>query len=512
MKTTFTLICFYAALLCYVNSSAQQVTYQKSYEFEIDHHVEQLLQLPGKGSLMIGWQPVVCRGGSNCKPYIFCLRFDERGNAIWSKNYYTNISFSSPKATITADGGFLFLGKLYDKTKSEYKGALLVKCNKNGNVIWSKRISSKNYSALSPQLIYENKKKEILILYALANDMYYSELFQILKLDKNGNLLWFKSIDTKPFYSIDIYTANSIIQTGNEIFIGGDINCQPCEGVVTANIIHLSSNDGSVISFKELRARPLNYNNNTSIIDFFIADNKLLAFGGFGIGIGYNWFVYPINDSTTSESAALIKPDLFALQRYLKAHKTLLPLQFASSAYFKKDLSLVDFYTYDQLDKINLNQYDSLGRICPEFSIPKIHLSMPDKKFSLNTKVYSIISDSVYISNGIVHDSSFTLMQTLICEDSANTQSNSKEKISNVNTDKNISTIFPNPVENVLYVQHLQSGKNILTIINSVGVVLNRTTTYSSNEKITVEHLPGGIYYLNIRGDKQNKTYRFIKK
>lgn len=71
----------------------------------------------------------------------------------------------------------------------------------------------------------------------------------------------------------------------------------------------------------------------------------------------------------------------------------------------------------------------------------------------------------------------------------------------------NTSTLYPNPVKDILYVE-MEKGKSVVGIVNSFGQTVREIKDESN--KVDVSDLPAGLYFLEINGD-QPEILRFMK-
>lgn len=68
---------------------------------------------------------------------------------------------------------------------------------------------------------------------------------------------------------------------------------------------------------------------------------------------------------------------------------------------------------------------------------------------------------------------------------------------------------FPNPVKDMLHINVRVS--TTVTICNLSGQIVHHGKVNHHNNKVNLSHLPAGIYYLHLKGDKEVNTTSFIK-
>jgi hypothetical protein len=87
--------------------------------------------------------------------------------------------------------------------------------------------------------------------------------------------------------------------------------------------------------------------------------------------------------------------------------------------------------------------------------------------------------------------------------------------------DAEISTddfkVYPNPASHEINVKYTSDEKEVkIEVINTKGSIVSSKKIHSSNgnyeEKLNVEALPSGIYFIKINGNKKSLSKTFIKK
>lgn len=114
------------------------------------------------------------------------VKYDKDGNVIWEKKNEDVDAFFQVKAT--KDSGVLVWGLDLNKVSSTGTSSLLIKYDKDGNMVWQKE--------LKPLYISETPFKTTSINVASNGDIFlmggYDNRFT-LKLDSNGNEIWYKN-------------------------------------------------------------------------------------------------------------------------------------------------------------------------------------------------------------------------------------------------------------------------------------------------------------------------------
>lgn len=71
--------------------------------------------------------------------------------------------------------------------------------------------------------------------------------------------------------------------------------------------------------------------------------------------------------------------------------------------------------------------------------------------------------------------------------------------------------IYPNPALNRIYLKGLPAGRHLITLYSANGIMLHSVVTSDQWWNLPVVHLPAGVYYLNISGERTNITRGFRK-
>jgi len=140
-------------------------------------------------------------GQSNCSFWL--LKTDSNGDTLWMKNYGTK---AGPRSMdICLDSGFIMTGYIEVENPGDYLDILLVRADKNGNLVWEK-----NLGGYCGQQIRTRE------------DGYYDLLADdngpwFLELDNNGDTLWTKHLTGSLNY-FSPTSDNGYIMTGSPRF------------------------------------------------------------------------------------------------------------------------------------------------------------------------------------------------------------------------------------------------------------------------------------------------------
>lgn len=174
---------FIVIYLCVFISSFSQYTYKKYFGGPSNDDWEsQVIPLSDTSNLVVGSTDNFGAGYYD----IYCTKLDKKGNMLFSKVYGTKLSETLPVCTETTDKGFLLFAGQRTGAQYNYKGAIIIKCNKNGDMEWSTHISSALYPRIYAQDIIRAKDGSYFLFYGLSNDFYDNSILGIIKLSSTG--------------------------------------------------------------------------------------------------------------------------------------------------------------------------------------------------------------------------------------------------------------------------------------------------------------------------------------
>lgn len=161
------------------------------------------------------------------------VKYDKDGNLIFDKEFNKLDNSKFTDIVIYEDNYYVIGQSVYSNTKIGNKdgGALINKYDKNGELIWSKTFGNSKNAIYNDILIKDN------YLYVVGTDDYYG-LFN--KYDLDGNFIFTGSIDMLTGYEL-----NSIIELNNNIYISG--SCKVDNNDTDAAIVQFDL-DGNYIN------------------------------------------------------------------------------------------------------------------------------------------------------------------------------------------------------------------------------------------------------------------------
>ena len=162
------------------------------------------------------------------------IKISTEGTLLWEKSFGGSEIDEAKAITRTNDGNFIIVGdtRSADKNVSKNNGAAdiwVLKVSSEGNILWEKTIGGTNFDAA--RAIYKTQDNGFLIAgssRSLDNDFENKGQNDalILKIDKNGNLLWQKIFGgSKIDFLYDVVELNNkwIIAVGESSSEDGDI-------------------------------------------------------------------------------------------------------------------------------------------------------------------------------------------------------------------------------------------------------------------------------------------------
>jgi len=178
------------------------------------------------------------------RPDVLLAKLDQNGNLAWAKDIYAGLNIDRPFITLAQDGSIYIAGDGYNFTAG-YEQLFIAKLDQNGNPIWVKTLDTgsdswmSDFTVASDGSIYATGYREN----TTTNEY---DIF-ILKLDQNGNLVWFKDISS----NFDQYDNGGIaIAPDGNIIIAGNIN-NDTSGYTDPFVAKLDQG-GNLIWFKEI--------------------------------------------------------------------------------------------------------------------------------------------------------------------------------------------------------------------------------------------------------------------
>lgn len=188
------------------------------------------------------------------------VKFDQNGNTIfvkyWGGSFTENFSAVEP----TSDGGFIVAGTVYSSDISEidFKGkadALVIKYDKDGNIEWQKNFGGSQHEIISKLQVTSDGG------YVICGRVDSTDIpgmtikgdndALLVKLDKNGNVLWYRNFGGNDYDRFDGLYADEDGIVGVAYYLSTNISGAPNRGNGD-NILIKYDNDGNLLWQKSI--------------------------------------------------------------------------------------------------------------------------------------------------------------------------------------------------------------------------------------------------------------------
>ena len=248
--------------VCFAWFSQSQVVFYKMYSGNGHDRGEGIVQLADSSYTITGssssWS-----GNSDA----FLLHVDSLGNYLWSKNYGGDESDGGRRVLYSADLGYYIAGFSNSFSGNGNYDGYLIHTDVAGNKLWEKTYGSQNWEKINDAIL--NPDSTIILvgesqpLNGDGTDIY------IIKTNSAGDTLW-----TKTFGSAGNDRANTIISIEDSMFIVGGELFVPDSNLVKGFILKMDKN-GDVLWQDTIGDLIGEYGVN----DVFLGINKFYAVG-----------------------------------------------------------------------------------------------------------------------------------------------------------------------------------------------------------------------------------------
>ncbi len=118
---------------------------------------------------------------------LWLIRFNDKGDTIWTKTFGTDLNEKPKKILQTPDGSYLILGITKD---SVLEIPVIIRTDKDGNELWQKRFNDGNFY-LGEDIVYDGESG----FWVAGSKSSQKEIQNrwIAKLNENGEIVWEKS-------------------------------------------------------------------------------------------------------------------------------------------------------------------------------------------------------------------------------------------------------------------------------------------------------------------------------
>jgi len=495
---------FTAITLFYLHSYAQQ-TFTNTYGTASEQYFGDLAVKNGNTLI----------AGTNKNSDVFAMAANKTGDLIWSKVIGSSLIESDVHCTITSDNGSLFFLRRWINLGTPAEGAVVIKCNKNGDIVWSKNIRSSKYKYIIPVAIMESDDNSIMLLYEKNNAWYDTSFIALAKF--SGTILeWETTINPVYQDALTIYSAQTLTKNANGYIIGAMQNDELTDQ--DSPVLFYLSNSGAIQYARHIYDMFSPFNaNHTFIQNVFQRNGKTTVIGYYyGDNVDESYFVisFKLTDNINSIiSASFIPHNIFSLQQYLRRTKVitagqkllnnvfLIPdygMQVASSAVYS-----------GQRNNIFLKTYDSLGRICPTYTLPVFDSSVNEYNYRLSNEPYTLIDDDIYLDT-LTYTAKNAGTESSICSGSA------VQKLVTEPANMQI-TLSPNPAHNFINIDFMLAKTTkvqfeISSVNGKVWIMQNTLLQAGKvHEQLNTAALQPGLYFLKIATPWKLYNLPFVK-
>ncbi len=407
--------------------------------------------------------------------YPFLLKLSPTGDILWAKRI-SNIQGYYNCITVTNDSGYFSCG-------SENGNSLLSKWDINGNLQWSMGYGNTGSRAYRAYQLRDNGY----IISGRARQGSTDRPY-VLRTDSNGNLIWYREfvlISTNN----DAYTLDMTLSSDSGYVISG-------YGPFGKGFLLKIDKAGTFLWAKRYSIP------NSSLLQGLVEtpDKGFFIIGKYAGG------------SSLGHSSFIMKVDSLGNHIW---NKIFMDSIFYPYKIIRKDFIHYSFVTNHELQPFHYNAcvlFDTLGiPACIDTSLhcnvetinPTIFSSISPHLLNLSTATLAVYKDSF---NVIVYDGCSN--QVLSWNNIPNSTAN---EISERN-DYEIS-LSPNPVTSELRIQNAELKIEHVEIYNVLGekrLTLNPSPK-GEGLRVDVSSLASGIYFVKVKGEKEERVAKFVK-
>ncbi|MDR3214796.1 MAG: InlB B-repeat-containing protein [Bacilli bacterium] len=257
--------------------------FNKSYGSENDEELEDVIETKDGNFLAVGMTSGEFEPGlTNQHNKGYVIKVDQQGNKIWEKQYIftplsdpNNTTFFTSVAT-AADDGFIIAGHYCDNSYTANSDSVVLKIDKDGNLLWQKYFNS-NDNGSADDILYD---------ISITNDGNYLLAGRttgtldgnvnlgasdgwILKIDKDGNEIFSKQYGTKNSDTLRAIKEDSF---GNYVAVGQ--SPMDSKGITSDGWILKIDKDGN-----EIFSQSIGTTKNERFNDLLIDDDSVVIVG-----------------------------------------------------------------------------------------------------------------------------------------------------------------------------------------------------------------------------------------
>ncbi len=402
----YTLIFIICCFLLFINVNGQH-TYSKETEAQSDVFFNDMTLTTNGNTILSHTDPETGNLSNTC-----LLKLTDKGKVLWAKKFlfYSTTYNNTIKIIPSQNEDFVALNAI--TYYEDFSGSLIFKADGNGNIKWSKRLSlhSNKHHAI-PESVAEAKDGSLYVVTRVYDDGIY-----IHKFDSNGLPLWHQYIHTDS--TIDIQTqVGPLSTTPDNGLIISTISFGRYKDRYFSNLLKLSKDGQPEWEYTSNQAFdyyiPLLMIQSTDMSELRLLYSR------------YNHYNYVRLNTITGKSDAYDAGEtIFDLQSYLRnqAIHSFDNVPFSVPSYtvyaFTSNWNIINAYSFRATRtkyRARIEKYDSLGRICPDYKLPKLDSSLGKFRFNFTKSAFQV-SDApleFLISDTTISVQSFDIIRTL---------------------------------------------------------------------------------------------------
>ncbi len=412
----------------------------------------------------------------------YLLKTDSLGNMQWVRTIGNSSSGTSYSVIQTLDGSYVFAG-------DNYPDAYLVKIGANGNIVWAY-----NYNNLGISYSLVSTPDGGFALCGKTQDY----KVYVLKTDSVGSILWSKvytdgapggyawaykiiNSDDGGFLIVGDYNNQAIMIKINGV--GDTVLTKQFTAMSTASAISITPDKGILIGGNSMN---LGVGNNDA---YLIKTDSLGNSGCFTTPISISTNTVNTTryiNGTIGTSGGVTNNLIFNIVNTSPSICKLCEISLTTANYVYTDTALTVYFSDSSVNATEWEWY--FGDFSPNsYSQNPIHTFTSPGNYYVCLTASNGCSTSQFCTN-------ITITLTGIGE--------------NKITDK--FNIFPNPSNGKIDIDIIAFDKPQLKILNVFGVQCYLANLTRGHNQIDIEHLPKGIYFLNIGTQENNETRKII--
>jgi gliding motility-associated-like protein len=202
-----TFLCFFvsAFLLFSVNSYSQTLTSRWQYSWGGDgaDFINDMISLPGKHYIFGGFSGSGISGNKTSPQYgrgdATIFEMDDAGNKLWEKSYGGNNYDRLNSFIKVSTGGYIIAGESESPPSGIKQSPLrgigdfwVFKIDDNGNLIWEKSYGDQSYLNVAVKILEMPDGGFLVAGFSFPPNGGNLQEYKVIKIDKDGNLLWEK--------------------------------------------------------------------------------------------------------------------------------------------------------------------------------------------------------------------------------------------------------------------------------------------------------------------------------